>query len=561
MSAQVLGASQAQSPNATHDHVKRRLANFSPSTWGDYFLSYASVKTDIKAEQDVQELKDKVKGMIMAPMLKNPSKKLELIDEIQRFGVSRHFENEVEEVLQQIHKNSYGGDEENDFDLFTTSLRFRLLRQQGYKVSCDTFNKFKDKDGKFKETLVDDVVGLLSLYEATHLRMHGEDLLDEALTFTTTHLESVEAHRLSPLLAKQVTHALHQPFWKGCQRPEARRYLAIFEEEPHPANETLLTLAKLDFNLVQQVHQKELSEISRWWKDLDFVNKLPFARDRVVECYFWALGTYFEPEYCFARTSLSKVIAMITAIDDIYDVHGTQEELELFTEAVERWDISAMDQLPEYMKVCYGGMLDVYTEIEEKLRKEGHLYRIHYAREAVKCHVRGYFDEAKWLHQKYTPTMDEYMAVALTTSYKMPLTASFIGMGDIVTKESLDWVLNDPKIVNSLLILGRLMGDMKSHKFEQKRGHIASAVECYMKEYGTTEEETVIELGKQVNKAWKDINEEWINLTTIPMPLRLRILNFARTNELLYKHEDGFTHAGVVLKDLLVSLFVNPVPI
>ena len=98
-------------------------------------------------------------------------------------------------------------------------------------------------------------------------------------------------------------------------------------------------------------------------------------------------------------------------------------------------------------------------------------------------------------------------------------------------------------------------------QFEQKRGHVASAVECYMKEYSATEEETIIELGKQVNKAWKDINEEWINLTTIPMPLRLRILNFARTNELLYKHTDGFTHAGVVLKDLLVSLFVNPVPI
>ncbi|ONI13035.1 hypothetical protein PRUPE_4G199200 [Prunus persica] len=488
MSAQVLAAYQVQSLNATPDHVKRRLANFSPSTWGDYFLSYASVETDIKAEQDVQELKEKVKGMIMAPMLKNPSKKLELIDEIQRFGVSRHFENEVEEVLQQIHKNSYGGDEENDFDLFTTALRFRLLRQHGYEVSCNMFNKFKDEDGKFKETLVDDVVGLLSLYESTHLRMHGEDLLDEALTFTTTHLESVEAHRLSPLLAKQVTHALYQPFWKGCQRPEARRYLAIFEEEPHPANETLLTLAKLDFNLVQQVHQKELSEISRW-------------------------------------------------------------------------DISAMDQLPEYMKVCYGAMLDVYTEFEEKLGKEGNLYRIHYAREAMKCHVRGYFDEAKWLHQKYTPTMDEYMAVALGTSYKMPLTTSFIGMRDIVTKESLDWVLSDPKIVNSLSILGRLMDDMKSHKFEQKREHVASVVECYMKEYGATEEETIIELGKQVNKAWKDINEGWINLTTIPMPLRLRILNFARTNELMYKHEDAFTHAGVVLKDLLVSLFVNPVPI
>lgn len=75
----------------------------------------------------------------------------------------------------------------------------------------------------------------------------------------------------------------------------------------------------------------------RWWKDLDFVNKLPFARDRVVECYFWALGPYFEPEFYFARTSLCKVFAVTAAIDDIYDVYGTYEELVLFTEAVERF--------------------------------------------------------------------------------------------------------------------------------------------------------------------------------------------------------------------------------
>ena len=74
----------------------------------------------------------------------------------------------------------------------------------------------------------------------------------------------------------------------------------------------------------------------RWWKDLNFSRKLPFIRDRVIECYFWILGVYFEPEYCFARRILTKVIAMTSTIDDIYDVYGTLEEVELFTEAVER---------------------------------------------------------------------------------------------------------------------------------------------------------------------------------------------------------------------------------
>lgn len=76
----------------------------------------------------------------------------------------------------------------------------------------------------------------------------------------------------------------------------------------------------------------------RWWKQLDFAQKLPFARDRVVECYFWTLGVYFEPEYVLARKMLTKVIGMTSIIDDIYDVYGTPEELELFTAAVERSD-------------------------------------------------------------------------------------------------------------------------------------------------------------------------------------------------------------------------------
>jgi (-)-germacrene D synthase len=72
---------------------------------------------------------------------------------------------------------------------------------------------------------------------------------------------------------------------------------------------------------------------------LDFANKLPFARDRVIECYFWCLGVYFEPKYNFARRTLTKVTAMISIIDDIYDVHGTLKELDLFTKAIERFEI------------------------------------------------------------------------------------------------------------------------------------------------------------------------------------------------------------------------------
>ena len=47
---------------------------------------------------------------------------------------------------------------------------------------------------------------------------------------------------------------------------------------------------------------------------------------------------YFEREYALARRMLTKVIAMTSVIDDIYDVHGTPDELKLFTDAIERSD-------------------------------------------------------------------------------------------------------------------------------------------------------------------------------------------------------------------------------
>lgn len=71
----------------------------------------------------------------------------------------------------------------------------------------------------------------------------------------------------------------------------------------------------------------------------------------------------------------------------------------------------------------------------------------------------------------------------------------------------------------------------------------------------------MIELNKLVSNAWTDINEEWLNPTTIPRQLLLLILNFARANEVIYKYEDGFTHAEIVLKDSIVSLFVEPVAV
>ena len=124
------------------------------------------------------------------------------------------------------------------------------------------FNKFKDEIGQFKESLTTDVKGMLAFYEATHLSVHGEDILDEALVFTTTHLKSTASGHISNLLAAQVAGALKQPLRKGIPRLEARRYISIYEQDASH-NKALLKLSKLDFNLVQLLHKEELADITR----------------------------------------------------------------------------------------------------------------------------------------------------------------------------------------------------------------------------------------------------------------------------------------------------------
>mgnify|MGYP000998041204 CR=1 FL=1 len=126
----------------------------------------------------------------------------------------------------------------------------------------DVFNKFKDKDGQFKESMTSNVEGMLAFYEATHLRVHGEDILDEALEFTTTHLK-LTASLIGNLLAAQITRALKQPLHKGIPRLEARRYISVYEQDASH-NKVFLMLAKLDFDMVQSLHKEELSYITRY---------------------------------------------------------------------------------------------------------------------------------------------------------------------------------------------------------------------------------------------------------------------------------------------------------
>ncbi|KAM1854094.1 hypothetical protein ACFX14_009970 [Malus domestica] len=155
------------------------------------------------------------------------------------------------------------------------------------------------------------------------------------------------------------------------------------------------------------------------------------------------------------------------------------------------------------------------------------------------------------------PSLDEYMSVSLVTcGYLLLITTSFVGMEE-ATIDSFDWLLTSPPAVKAASTIVRLMDDIVDHKFEQEREHFISAVNCYMKKYGATEEEAIIKLQRQVNNAWKDKNEAFLHPTAaipsgfaVPMPLLIRILNLTRVIDVVYKCEDGYANnpGGVLIR-------------
>ncbi|XP_027923980.1 (-)-germacrene D synthase-like isoform X2 [Vigna unguiculata] len=447
---------------------------------------------------------------------------------------------------------------EDDSDMKQVPVLKEYVREM-IVSPVDVFCQLKDKAGNFKESILNDVQGMLSLYDASQLRFHGEDILEETYSFTLTELTKSLTTKLSPFLSGLVHRSIGQALRKGMPRLEARYYISFYQQDPSH-NQRLLTFAKLDFNTLQKLHQKEVRNVTKWWvKDLNVSANFPFVRDRIVEICFWIIGVYYEPQYYLARRILTKLTAMLSIIDDVYDAYGTIDELEIFTNAIERWDISSLVDLPEYMKLCYKALLDIFEETEQELKKQGKEYFVKYSKSEMKRLAQAYLSESRWFHSNHTPTVEEYMEVAtITSTYSLLTTVSFLGMED-TTEEVLIWVTSHPKIIEAASVISRLMDDIVGTEFEHERGHVVSSVDCYMKQYNSSRQNALKELHKLVESAWKDINKECLNPTQVPMMFLIRVLNLARVMDVLYKEQDNYTNSGGVTKDYIKALLVNKV--
>ncbi|KAI3870357.1 hypothetical protein MKW92_000991 [Papaver armeniacum] len=544
----------------------RRSANYEASEWGHDFVQ--SLKSDYaNYTRRSEKLKENVRLMFADQVRSGSlSSTLKLINVIQRLGVSYHFEGEIRDSLDTINKKNYGWEKD---DLFTRALRFRLLRQHCYKVSQDDFKRFM-ADMMNTSSAFNDIEGVVEcFYEASFYALEGEDILDEARKLVTEVLKEYllssakDQGNTNSITERLVRHALELPFHWIAPRVEARWYIDTYEMM-QDMNPLLLEFAKLDFNILQARYQNEVKDISRWWKELGCIELLSFSRNRIVEMFVWTVWCHFEPEFDISREEITKWGALATLADDAYDVYGTLEELNMFTDAVERWDVNKIVDLPDYMKVLFLAVYNTTNAIAYEILKKRGIDILSYLKKVWADICEAFLVEAKWYYSGYMPTFEEYMdnGWISASGYMMPTYAYFL-QGNEITKEALECLKNHSSdFVRYSLMIIRLVDDLQTSSHEQERGDSPTAIQCYIHQNGVSETIARERIKHMIHDLWKKMNGVEYSRSIFPRQFIDFVENWARSCHCVYQFEDWYGgKAGREMKNRVVSLIEKPIPI
>ncbi|CAL9128532.1 unnamed protein product [Musa textilis] len=374
---------------------------------------------------------------------------------------------------------------------------------------------------------------MLSLYEASYLGKEGEVVLIEAMDFTTKHLKNLmEEGSLEPRFGEHVAYALELPLNWRMERIHARWFIETYQSEA-TMNPLVLELAKLDFNLIQSMHTRELKEVSRWWTDPGLAQRLPFFRDRLMENYFWTVGWAFEPQFWSFREMQPKLVSLITVIDNVYDIYGPLDELEHFTNVMRnsyltlsthehyiiydrhnvccsehfKWDVNTIDKLLGYMKLCFLVVFNMTNDAGYRVMKNKDLDIIPYLKSAV----------------IYTTLI--YFLSSLTHQPPHTFLLRIIPLGSA----------------------------------ELARGDVPKSIQCYKHEKNVSEDVAREKVREAISVNWRALNEYRTSSSPLEEHFKRVTINIPRLAQFLYKCGDGYDIPDGETKNQVMLLFIQPI--
>ncbi|CAL9128516.1 unnamed protein product [Musa textilis] len=241
-------------------------------------------------------------------------------------------------------------------------------------------------------------------------------------------------------------------------------------------------------------------------------------------------------------------------IDDVYDVYGTLDELELFTDAVDRWDINAIDEFPEYMKMCFLAVFNTANEAAYRIMKEKNLDILPYLKRAWGDLCKAYLVEAKWCQKDHVPKLSDYLDNAwMSISGHVSLTHA-ICMSEDLTQEDLESFRSYPEITRPSCMLLRLYNDLATSAAELQRGDVAKALQCCMHEGDVSESAAREHVGDLIRANWRALNgnHPWNCFTTVAS-------NTPRVSQFMYGNGDGYGIPGGETKNQVTALLIEPI--
>lgn len=588
-----VGLSPSSNLNDSKHSIPRRTVNHHGNLWGDDLIQaldspYGRPEYRERADELMREIQQSFFSG-MEDSHDDLIKRLQIVESLECLGIDRHFQHEIQVALDFVYRcwNEVRGigPGPTDFlktDLNTAALGFRLLRLHRYNnISSGVFENFKDENGHFfcsSDYRVgscgggnEQLRGMVSLLRASNISFPGENVLDEAKSFTTHYLNNVLSERdatdIDQSLLSEVKYVLEFPAYCSPPRWEARNFIEIYRQN-HSwlkliINQKIFELAKLDFNILQSIHQKEMQLISRWWRDADMA-KVEFFRQRHVEYYFFAVTGTFEPQFSQSRIAFAKICVAMTILDDLYDTYGTLEELRPFTEAMKRQDLSLIDSFPEFYKTTFKFIINTSNDLTAQVGKiQGRDMAAFLGKNGWERCAKAYLQDAEWIATKHVPTFNEYMengkasaGTCLLNLYPLVL------LGELLPDDILEKIYYPSKIHELLELMGRLSDDVRDFQDEKENGQMASSVECYVRDHpGCTVEDALQSINGILDLSFKELNWEFLKHDAVPLRCKKFSFNYGKSTQILYRHGDGFTFSDKEMKDQILKVLIHHVPL
>ncbi|KAE8652684.1 (3S,6E)-nerolidol synthase 1 [Cucumis sativus] len=514
-------------------------------------LNYSFLPTSLPADPQISPLNEemdnkyeyemKILKHLLSETAKNGSLEvLNMIDGIQRLGIDHCFKEEIEAILKEqytIMATHHYFD--TKCSLHEVALRFRLLRQHGYFIPSDVFESFTAKNGELNKKVFEDIEGLTSVYEACQLCLPGEEKLEIIGEFCG-HILRTQIRNLENGMAKHVGDTLTNPFHKSLAKLFIKTHFGF-----QATNKWIFAfqkLAKLDFNRAQKSYQHEISQLILWWKKTGLSEELKFSRHQPLKWYICSLVCLGDPKFSEERVELTKSISFIYLLDDIYDLYGSIEELRLFTQAIQRWNLEAINSLPHPMKFCYIKLYETTNELSHKFSLKHGWNPIHCLQKSWTSLCEAFLVEAEWFASGHFPSAKEYLENGeVSSGVHVVLEHTFFLLGQGINNKTLQLLDTNPAIVSSTASILRLSDDLGSAKDENQEGYDGSYIDYYMKENPEISVDSAQQrVNHMISDAWKRLNQESLSPNNpFPETFIQASQNMARFVPVLYGYDEN----------------------